>query len=54
MCDTGNPKLVLCDNLEGWGEGGWEGGFMRQGTLDTYAYGRVMLMCGKSHHNIVN
>ena len=23
LCDTGNPKLVLCDNLEGWdGEGG--------------------------------
>ena len=23
MYDTGHPKLVLCDNLEGWGgEGG--------------------------------
>ena len=26
MYDTGNPKLVLCDNLEGWGgEGGGRG-----------------------------
>ena len=23
LCDPGNPKLVLCDSLEGWdGEGG--------------------------------
>ena len=23
LCDAGSPKLVLCDNLEGWdGEGG--------------------------------
>ena len=27
LCDAGNPKQVLCDNLEGWnGEGGLRGG----------------------------
>ena len=33
MYDAGNPKPVLCDNLEGW-ESGRErgGGFKREGT----------------------
>ena len=26
MYDAGNPKLVLCDNLEGWGEEGGDRG----------------------------
>ena len=25
MHDAGHAKLVLCDNLEGWGEGGGRG-----------------------------
>ena len=30
MYDTGNPKLVLCDNLEGWaGEGAGRGSLYR-------------------------
>ena len=46
MYDAGNPKPVLCDNLEGeGGEGVQEGG-------DTYTCGRFMFMFGKSHHNI--
>ena len=32
MYDTGNPKLVLCDNLEGWGGEGDGMGFRREGT----------------------
>ena len=54
--DAGNPKLVLCDNLERW-EGRWEGigkgggrRFRRKGTHD---YGQFMLMYDKNHHNIV-
>ena len=30
MYDTGNPKPVLCDNLDGWGRVG--GGGMEEGT----------------------
>ena len=33
MCDTGHPKLVLCDNLEGEDEKG--GGREVQGRGDT-------------------
>jgi len=32
MSDTGNAKLVLCDNLEGWGGEGGRRGFQREGT----------------------
>jgi len=33
MYDTGNPKSVLHDNLEGWGgEGSVGEGFRREGT----------------------
>ena len=47
MYDEGNPKLVLCDNLEGCGgEGGGRGD---QEGGDTY--GRFMY--GKKHHSIV-
>ena len=46
MYDAGNPKPVLCDNLEGQGgKGVQEGG-------DMYTCGRFMFMFGKSHHNI--
>ena len=53
MCDVGNPKLVLCDYLEGWGgEGGGRGWLGGEGHM--YAYGPFMLIYGKNHHNIVN
>ena len=32
MYDAGNPKLVLCDNLEGWGEEEGGKGFRMGGT----------------------
>ena len=51
MYDEGNPKLVLCDNLEGWGREG--GGSGDQEGGDTYIYGRLMLMYGKKYHSIV-
>lgn len=44
MFGAGNPKLVFCDNLEGWGGGRWEGG--SGGMGNTYAYGQFMLMYG--------
>ena len=31
MYDTGNPKQVLCDNLEGWREEGSDGGAQEVG-----------------------
>ena len=37
MYDEGNPKLVLCDNLEGRGREG--GGSGHQEGGDTYIYG---------------
>ena len=52
MCDAGNSKLVLCDNLEGWGEeGGGKGGSGGRGHM--YDYGQFMLIYGKNHQNIV-
>ena len=42
MYDAGNPKPVLCDNLEAWGGGG-----------HMYACDWFMLMYGRGHHNIV-
>ena len=34
MHDAGNTKLVLCDNLEGWGEeGGGKGGSGERGHI---------------------
>ena len=42
MHETGHPKLVLCENPEGWdGEGGRKG--FRMGKH----------MYGKNHHSIV-
>ena len=32
MYDAGNPKLVLCDNLEGWGGDGGERGVRERGA----------------------
>ena len=32
MYDAGNPKPVLCDNLEGWGGERVGGGFRMRGT----------------------
>ena len=50
MYGAGHPKLVLCDDLEGWGgQRGW-GGSPGRGHM--YAYGQFMLMYGKNYHNI--
>lgn len=32
MCDTGPPKLVLCDNVEGWDGEARGRGLRREGT----------------------
>ena len=45
--DAGHPKLVLWDDLEGWGR-------KEGGSGHMYTYGPFMLMYGKTHHNIVN
>ena len=42
MYDAGNPKAVLCDNLEEW-----MGREVREGS------GERTCMYGKNHHNIV-
>ena len=48
LYDAGNPKLVLCDNLEGSnGEGGSRG----RGHMHTY--GQFKSMFGRNHHNII-
>ena len=33
MCDEGNPKSVLCDNLEGWNGGGGGSGDQERGDI---------------------
>ena len=45
-------KWVLCDNLEEWD---WVSGGMefQEGRGHTYAYGWLMLMCGRNQHYIV-
>ena len=43
--------MMLCDNLEGW-EGRVVVGLIR-GRGYVYTYGRVLLMYGKNHHDIV-
>ena len=48
LYDTGNPKLVLCDNPEGWdGEGGLRG----RGHMYTCCW--FMLLYDRNHYNIV-
>ena len=48
LYDAGNPKLVLCDNLEGCnGEGG------SRGRDHMHTYGKFKSMFGRNHHNIV-
>ena len=52
MYDAGNPKSVLCNNLEGWGgEGSGEG--VQEGGDKRMSVGRFMLMYGRGHYNIV-
>ena len=46
MREVKHSKLMLWDNPAGWG-----GGFKMVGHM--YTQGWFMLMCGKSHHNIV-
>ena len=48
MYDRGNPKPVLCENLEGWGGEGGAGG-----RRHVYAYDQFMLMYGRGHQNTV-
>ena len=49
--EAGHQKLVLCDNLEGWGgEGGRRGVQERRHMC---AYGQFVLMYDKTHHIIV-
>ena len=48
LCDRGNPKLVLCDNLEGWDE---ERGLRGRKCMSTC--GLFMLMCGRDHHDMM-
>lgn len=48
--EAGDPGQC-CDSPEGWG--GETGGRRVQAGGHMYTYGRLMLMCGKSHHNIV-
>ena len=51
MYDAGKPKLILCDNLEGWAEEG--GGRGNREGGDTCIYGQFMLKYGKNYHNTV-
>ena len=39
------PSLGLCDDLEGWGQGG--------GRECVYDYGWFVLLYGRNQHNIV-
>ena len=49
MYEAGHAKPLLWDSLEGCGE--CEGGSGEREHM--YAYGRCMLMYGKSHHDII-
>ena len=52
MQEAGHPKPVLRDNPEdNPGGESWGGGFRMGGHM--YTCDRLMLMYGKSHHNIV-
>ena len=52
MPDTGHPKPVLCDNLDGWGGvGGRRRVFRMEGHMN--AYGHFIFMYGKNHHTTV-
>ena len=44
MYDAGNPKLVLCDNLEVWDEEGGEEGFKRRGYIYTHTHTHLWLI----------
>ena len=46
LYDAGNPKLVICDNLEGW-DGKGDGREVCEGE-DTCASGWSMLMYGRN------
>ena len=49
--DTGHPKSVLCENLEGRNGREVGGGFRMEGR-HIHADGRFILMYYKNHHNI--
>ena len=52
MYEAGHPKLVLWDNLEGWGGEKGAGGQFRMKGTHVYC-GQFMLMYGKNQHYIV-
>ena len=52
MCDKGNPKPVLCDDLNCWDGEEEEVGGETEGRWHRYAYGQFMLMYGRDHHSI--
>lgn len=51
MCDTGAPKLVLCDNLERWDEEARGRGLRREGTQACLQLLHAAV-CGRNHHTI--
>ena len=53
--DAGNPKPVLCENLDARGRREEEGGIKRANSCWCMAitHGQFMLMYGKNHHSIV-
>ena len=50
MYDARRPKLVLCDNLEGWGGDRVGRGVQERGHM--CAYGCFILIHDKIHQNI--
>lgn len=52
MYNVGNTKLVLYDNLDGWGREGCGRG-IQEGGVHVYAYGWFTVMYGRSYHNII-
>ena len=52
MHEEGNAKLVLWDNLKGWGGEGGGGGGSGCGGTHVFLW-PIHVMYGKNHHNIV-
>ena len=43
MYVAGDPKLLLCDNLEGWGGEGGGKGFRREGTHESVQFSHSVM-----------